>query len=50
MLGNSTTKIIKEIGVILIPFQNPKYEVYFCKSYLSKEKDSQRYAGFWESR
>jgi hypothetical protein len=26
-------------------FENPKYEVYFCKSYPSKGKDSQGYAG-----
>jgi hypothetical protein len=31
-------------------FENPKYGVYFCKSYPSKENDSQGYAGFWESR
>jgi hypothetical protein len=31
-------------------FKNPEYEVYFRKSYPSKEKDSQGYAGFWESR
>jgi hypothetical protein len=31
-------------------FENHVYEVYFRKSYLSKEKDSQGYAGFWESR
>jgi hypothetical protein len=27
-------------------FENPEYGVYFRKSYLSKEKDSQGYAGF----
>ena len=26
--------------------QSPEYEVYFHKSYLTKEKDSQGYAGF----
>ena len=26
--------------------QSPEYEVYFCKSYPTKEKDSQGYAGF----
>jgi hypothetical protein len=26
--------------------QRPQYEVYFRKSYPSKEKDSQGYAGF----
>jgi hypothetical protein len=31
-------------------FENPEYEVYFRKSYPTKEKDSQGYAGFWESR
>ena len=31
-------------------FENPKYRVYFCKSYPSKEKDSQGYPGLWESR
>jgi hypothetical protein len=31
-------------------FENPEYGLYFLKSYLSKEKDSQGYAGFWESR
>jgi hypothetical protein len=31
-------------------FENPEYEVYFRKSYPSKEKDSHGYAGFWESR
>jgi hypothetical protein len=31
-------------------FENPEYEIYFRKSYPSKEKDSQGYAGFWESR
>jgi hypothetical protein len=25
---------------------SPEYEVYFCKSYQTKEKDSQGYAGF----
>jgi hypothetical protein len=31
-------------------FENPEYGVYFHKSYPSKEKDFQGYAGFWESR
>jgi hypothetical protein len=31
-------------------FENPEYEVYFRKSYPTKEKDSQGYAGLRESR
>jgi hypothetical protein len=31
-------------------FENPEYGVYFCKSYPTKEKDSQGYAGLRESR
>jgi hypothetical protein len=31
-------------------FKNPKYGVYFRKSYPTKEKDSQEYAGLRESR
>jgi hypothetical protein len=31
-------------------FENPKYGVYFRKSYPTKEKDSQGYAGLSESR
>jgi hypothetical protein len=31
-------------------FENPEYGVYFRKSYLTKEKDSQGYAGLREPR
>jgi hypothetical protein len=31
-------------------FENPEYGVYFRKSYPTKEKDSQGYAGLRESR
>jgi hypothetical protein len=31
-------------------FENPKYRVYFRKSYPTKEKDCQGYAGLRESR
>jgi hypothetical protein len=31
-------------------FENPEYGVYFRKSYSTKEKDSQGYAGLRESR
>jgi hypothetical protein len=31
-------------------FENPEYGVYFRKSYPTKEKDSQGYAGLWDSR
>jgi hypothetical protein len=31
-------------------FKNPEYEVYFCMSYPTKEKDTQGYAGLRESR
>jgi hypothetical protein len=31
-------------------FRNSEYEVYFRKSYSTKEKDSQGYAGLRESR
>jgi hypothetical protein len=31
-------------------FENPEYGVYFCKSYPTKEKDFQGYAGLRESR
>jgi hypothetical protein len=31
-------------------FENPEYRVYFRKSYPTKEKDSQGYAGLRESR
>jgi hypothetical protein len=31
-------------------FKNIEYKVYFCKSYPTKDKDSQGYAGLRESR
>jgi hypothetical protein len=41
LLATGTPNYLQQHG-----FENSEYEVYFRKSYLTKEKDSQGYTGF----